>query len=388
MTWIIPKDQIGMIGVIAAWLPFLLLSSMSGIDSSAYHYLTKGHQHAFIQGVIFRLRWSITGTIIFLAGAIYWFLTEQAQLGWMFGIAAVTFPFTYAMTAVPGFFGARGWFNSLFWYRIGESITDFFGFIPILLSFIWLSEGITFFSTNQLASLVLQAGTTVYVIGKIRKETSMDLPDPSRKKMIEYGRHLTAINGISVLQSRMDAWLVAMSQPLTTTADYSIALIIQEQLRKLWGIFTTLRYPVLVKLDSSERKKRLIIEGVVVWSGLSLACLVIILLSYWLIPLLLPETYQSSLAYIPVLLFAVIAGVPGGLIEMLFKMNEDAKNQYAMRIVGAVFGVFFPAILLSTYGAMGAAFGRMIANILFSMAGIILFFISKDLEQIPGEKNI
>jgi O-antigen/teichoic acid export membrane protein len=377
ITWMIPKEQVGMIGIVSSWLPIVLLISMSGIDSAAYHYLTKGHPRAFITGVIYRFRWSLLGGLVFIIGAIYWFSQAEIILGWMFIIAGITFPFTYAMTAAPGYFGAKGSFKSLFWYRIGESVTDFFGFIPILLSLIWLTKGITFYLSNQIASLVLQVGATLWIIRNILGGSPPEFSEETRKGMVQFGRHQNALIGISVLQSRLDAWLVGMSQPLTTMADYSIALIVQEQLRKLWGIYSTLRYPVLVKMSYVSRKMRIIKEGIVVFFGMTVAGVLIVLLSYWLIPLLLPESYLRSIQYIPVLIAAVLVGIPGGITEMFFKMNEDARSQYSMRVFGAIFGILAPLIFLSKFGALGAAYGRMIANLLFSVIGIILFIKSK-----------
>lgn len=384
ITWLIPKEQVGMIGVVSSWLPIVLLVSMSGIDSAAYHYLTKGYPRAFITGVIYRFRWSLLGGLVFIIGAIYWFSQAEIVLGWMFVIAGITFPFTYAMTAAPGYFGAKGSFKSLFWYRIGESVTDFFGFIPLLLSLVWLTQGITFYLTNQIASLVLQVGSTIWIIRNILGGSPPEFPEESRKGMVQFGKHQNTLIGISVLQSRLDAWLVGMSQSLTTMADYSIALIVQEQLRKLWGIYSTIRYPVLVKMSFAARKIQMVKEGMLVFLGMSAAGILIVILSYWLIPLLLPESYALSIEYIPVLIAAVLVGVPGGISEMFFKMNEDSKSQYKMRVFGAVFGIVAPLIFLSKFGALGVAYGRLIANLLFSVVGIILLMQSKSGDKLYG----
>jgi O-antigen/teichoic acid export membrane protein len=373
ITWIFPKNEVGMIGVVTSWLPFIHLISMSGIDAAAYHYVTKGRTNAFSIGVQQRFLWSILGAFSFGVGAAYWFFSDKPDLGWIFTIAAVSFPLTYALNASPGFLGSQGKIVSLFWYRIGESLTDFSGFIPVLLSIIWINQITTFYTTNQIATAVMQITVTGILLIQIKKKVFTPLPVEEKTKMLAYGKHLTALTGIGVLQSKTDAFLVAAISPLETVADYSIALIIQEQLRRLWGIFSTLRYPVLVRLPLAVRRKRFIIEGSLLLLVLTLAAILITVLSYWLIPIILPENYSTSLNYLVVLLVATLVGMPGGLVEMYYRTQEDQKHQYWLRVFGAIMGIIFPLLLVVKFGAFGAAVGRMVANFFFSLFGLFLF---------------
>jgi O-antigen/teichoic acid export membrane protein len=138
-------------------------------------------------------------------------------------------------------------------------------------------------------------------------------------------------------------------------------------------------------MSFATRKIKIVKEGFFVFFGMTAAGILIILLSYWLIPLLLPESYVRSIQFIPVLIAAVLVGIPGGISEMFFKMNEDSKSQYTMRVCGAIFGIVAPLIFLSKFGAIGAAYGRLIANLLFSVAGIILIIKSKSGDQLDGQ---
>ncbi len=102
--------------------------------------------------------------------------------------------------------------------------------------------------------------------------------------------------------------------------------------------------------------------------------MVISVLAYFLIPIILPKDYITSLNYMVVLLVATLAGTPGGLVEMYYRTQEDQKSQYWIRGFGAIVGIIFPAILVIKYGAIGAAGGRLVANFLFSLFGLYLFF--------------
>lgn len=372
MTWLLPKEQFGMLGVIAAWLPFLQLASLSGLDGATYHYVAKGQPWAFVVTLFYRLRWSLLSSAGFLAGAALWAWQGQATLAWLFAITGLTYPVTTGMTASAGMLGAQEKFRSLFWYRIGESLTDFAGFIPLALSAWWVSQVVTFYAANQLATALMQAGVSFWIAWQLGRLRAPRLPVADERSMLQYGKHLTVMNGIGVVQTRTDALVVGSFLPLSTMADYSIALIVYEQFKRLWVIYGSVRYPPLVRLPAGPRFRRMIKEGVLVWTGFALAGLVLALLARLLIPIFLPPSYAGSFLYIDWLLAAFVVGVPGFLAEMYFRTQQDEKRQYAMRSTAAMVGLILPAALVFRWGAAGVVFGRFLASLTLSLAGVWL----------------
>ena len=284
MTWLLPKEQVGMMGVVAAWLPFLQLLSLSGLDGASYHYVAKGQPWAFVINLTYRLRWSLLSTAGFLVGAAYWWWQGAIPLAWMFVIAGVSYPVTVGLSACGGMLGAQENFVGLFWYRLGESLTDFVGFVPVLLS-VWLvNQVVTFYGANQVATAIMQILVTFWLINKLRASQYQPLSPENEREMVRYGRHLTVMNGIGVAQTRTDALLVGSFLPLTIMADYSIALLVYEQFKRLWNVYLSVRYPPLVRLTEKRRRRRIVIEGSIIWLGFVVTGLILSLLAHWLIP--------------------------------------------------------------------------------------------------------
>ncbi|MCB9422442.1 MAG: oligosaccharide flippase family protein [Ardenticatenaceae bacterium] len=379
MTWLLPKDQVGMMGVVAAWVPFLQLLSLSGLDTASYHYVAKGQPWAFRINLSYRLRWSLLSTVGFLAVASYWWWRGEIPLAWMFVITGISFPVTMGLTAAGGMLGAQEKFVGLFWYRLGESVTDFVGFVPILLSVWFVNQVVTFYGANQVATAVMQIIVSVWLLKQLRQSVTFLAPTDDAREMIRYGKHQTFISSISVVQSRTDALLIGTLFPLATVADYSIALLIFEQIRRLWSIYVTMRYPPLVRLPLLRRRRRLVAEGGVVWVGFIFLGISLAVISHWLIPIILPANYASSLGYVNWLIATVLIGLPGGVAEMYFRMAQSEKHQYIMRIVAAVVSVIAPItiLLISNIGAYGVVIGRFVANFCFSVLGIVLFWRHK-----------
>lgn len=374
MTWLLPKEQVGMMGVVAAWLPFLQLLSLSGLDSASYHYVAKGQPGAFMVNLAYRLRWSLLSTVGFLVGAAYWWGQGAVPLACMFAIAGVSYPLTVGLSACGGMLGAQENFVGLFWYRLGESLTDFVGFVPILLSSWLVNQVVTFYGANQVATAVMQILVTVWMVKKLRSARTQPLPPDDEREMVRYGRHLTLMNGIGVAQTRTDALVVGSVLPLATMADYSIALLIYEQFKRLWGVYLSVRYPPLVRLPIFRRRRRILIEGGIIWLGFAIAGIGLGALTHWLIPIVLPSVYTSSLQYVNWLIAAFVVGIPGYFAETYFRTQQDERRQYIMRGTAAVFGVAMPASLVIVAGAVGVAIGRFVGSLVLSLIGVGLFW--------------
>jgi O-antigen/teichoic acid export membrane protein len=381
ITWIIPKDQVGMLGVVASWMPFLQLVSLTGFDTASYHYTSKGKAWAFVVNVSYRLRWSLLSAAGFLAGAFYWTTQQESGLAWLYVVAGLSFPLSSGLSAVAGTIGALELYKSLFWYRIWESLTDFTGFIPLIFSVWWVNKIVTFYGANQLATMVMQVGYSLWMFNLLKKNKANRLTEREKDEMIKYGKNQTGINSISVINNRIDAVLVSIFLPLNTMADYSIALLIYEQLRRLWNIYITIRYPKLVRIPFRKLWQQFVVEGTIVLSGFALIGLVISILGVWLIPIILPPSYTTSLRYIFLLILAFLAGIPAGISDTYFRTQQDPRPQYFLRLVGVFTGITTSLLLLPKWGAAGVAAGRICASVAQSIVGSILFIQNRPIAE-------
>ena len=373
MTWILPKEEIGMIGVVVAWITFIQLSSLTGLDTSIYHYIAKGFSQAFTEGTSVRLKWSIISSILFFIVSIYWFYKGDSSLALMFVVTAISFPLTNGLSACAGMLSAQQRFKSLFWYRIWESLTDFTGFIPLAFSAWLISRVVTFFTANMFATAIMQFGVSYVLYKQLRNQNQTKMLLDDKNEMVRYGKHLTVINSISTIQSRTDSLVVGMFLPLLTMADYSIGMLVSEQLKKLWVIYTTLRYPSFVKMNRDLRRKRFFIEGVIIFLGFVICSIAIMILAHIFIPIILPQSYKSSIPYIDILTASFAVSVPGIISELYFRTEQNEKRQYLIRTISAIAGIIFPLLFSFLWGGYGVAYGRLLANLSFSLVGIFIF---------------
>lgn len=375
MTWLLPKDQVGMIGVFASWQSFLVfLTWPSSLSAAAYHYVAKGQPAAFKVMVKQQLRTSLFSILGFLASAIYWWWQGNTILAILFVIGGLTYPAAVVLGACAGMLGAQENFVALFFYRIGRHLARFSGFVFLLLSRWLFKPVITFFGVNQIALALLNGSVTVWLLWQLRQAHTPPMPPEDEKEMLRYGKHLTGITAIGVLQSRTDQILISAFMPLEVMADYSIALLFQAQLKQLWKVYLSVRYPPLVRLPVQRRRRRIMVEGGILWLGFIGIVIVLSALSYWVIPIILPPSYTSSIHYIIGLLATFSVGVPGFLAEVYFRTEQDERSQYLLRSTAAIFSVALPMLLIFPFGAYGVIVGRLCGNVGLSILGGWLFW--------------
>ena len=387
VTRIFTKDEVGMIAVVGSLLPFMHLLSLSGLDSANYHYVARGFSSAFKITISKRLKLSILSGLGLLIGAVYWYWKGETTLTWLFIVTAVTYPFTYGLTSASGTLGAKEDFIRLFGFRVGTAISKYAGFVII-----WLLQGmiisvVTFYSANILALLLLQVGFTIFLLSKLGSNPSQNFHLKDQQEMVQYGGHLTVIAGFTILQSRVDALLIGWLLPLSVKADFSIAQIVYTQVKGLWMIYRGIRYPRLVRFPVDRRRKRIAFEMVFVVVVFFLISLTLGMILWLFIPIILPKSYISSIVFICWLLLAFVAGIPGFFVELYFQTCQDQQGQYILRGTSAIVGVFLPLLSFFIWQVNGIMIGRFLANLLFSILGVVLFISNNPSRKILADGN-
>lgn len=374
MTWMLPKEDFGRISVISAWAAFIVLLSLPGFDSASYHYVAKGQPWALRVAMLARRPYTLLSLLGFAAGAFYWQQQGEGVLAAFFVVMAILAPVLYTYSPAGGTLGAQERFRALFWYRIAESLTDFTGFIPLLLGLWWISQGLTFFAFNQIATALMLVLVVRWLLRRIPAAQQAVPSDQEKRTLIVYARHLSVLTALSVAQAQADSLFVGTFLPLTVAADYGIATIVANQMRVLWGIYLSVRYPVLVRFERLRRQRRMALEGALVTAGFAVTAVVAWFAAAWVIPLLLPESYQRAIPYIGWLFAAFVLSVPGAMIETYFRTEQDERRQYYLRIVSLVPSLLLPLLMLQWWGVQGVLWGRVVASALFSLiaAAIVL----------------
>lgn len=368
VTRILTKEEVGMLGIVASILPFLQLLSLSGMDGASYHYIAKGHPRAIWVNVLVRFRWSIAATIAVILGALYYgWVRNEVLVAWLLIVSAVTLPFTVGLSNLAGYFAARERFVTLFWYRVVEALSRYAGVITLLVVPAYVFRVVLFSLTNQLVLTFLLTCLALWLYRQMAREELPVMPRPEQIEMIKYGKQLTFLNVISTFQSRIDGLLVATLLPLNVIADYSIALLVYSQFKSLWQVYYSIRYPAFVRFEGVQRRRRMSIEMVVVFLGFAGLWVIGFIGLTFLIPILFPAEYSSSLPFIGWLMGAFAVSVPAYFAEIYFRTFQNEAYQFRLRGYSAFFNILLPILFFQFWQAEGIVIGRFSSGIVMAL---------------------
>ncbi|MGL4648703.1 MAG: lipopolysaccharide biosynthesis protein, partial [Caldilineaceae bacterium] len=370
LTWMLPKEDVGRINVIGAWAAFIILLSLPGLDAASYHYIAKGKAWALRVVLRARAPFTLFSSLGFLVGAAYWVWRGEGVLAAYFVFMALLSPFMFTLMPAGGTLAGQERFLALFWYRIAESLTDFAGFVPLLLGVWWISEGFTFYALNQIATTVMLVLVVRWVLRRMGAAGSATPAAAEARDLVVYGRHLSVLTAISVTQAQADSLLVGTFLPLTVAADFGIAIIVSGQMRVLWNIFLGVRYPVFVRMEAARRRHRMRWEGALATAGFAFASLLGWLAAALAITWLLPASYQAAIPYIPWLLASFVITVPGAMIETYFRTEQDERRQYFLRVSTLAPSVIIPLLMLQAWGVQGILWARVLVSIIFTLTAV------------------
>ena len=111
--------------------------------------------------------------------------------------------------------------------RLIKRIAAIFTIIPLILSTWLIGKVVVFYAANQITLGVMLIIVAVLLVKQLLNSKTDPMPEKEKNEMVRYGKHLTAIGGITTLQNRTDALLVSALLPLATMADYSIGLLVR-----------------------------------------------------------------------------------------------------------------------------------------------------------------
>lgn len=379
LTWLLPKEAIGMLGVVTSWTLFLAhLTWPSSLPLAAYHFMTKGVPGAFRAALVSQLRrahWSVLG---YLACAAWWLVQGNSTLAALFLIAGSAYPFVIVLASSANAYAARQDFVSIFWYRLAYSAALFAGFAVALFPRSSPYRSIVLYLLlNQVALSLLHIVLTANALRRLARAGESPIPERERRDLFRYGRRLTGIHVAATLLSRVDQLLVAVLAPLTAVADYTIALLAQGQFRRLWGVYSQLRYPRLMERDPATRGRCFVAEcvlGSVAFAGLALCAAGAAQL---LVPLVLPPSYADSLPFVQWMLAASALGVLGNYADLSFQLEQNARDQSILRVSSGVVQVIASVTLVLTLGALGGVVSRAVGSAAFSSIGVALMVLRR-----------
>jgi O-antigen/teichoic acid export membrane protein len=194
---------------------------------------------------------------------------------------------------------------------------------------------------------------------------------------INFGMGSYAQNLIGMLNSRAGLALVGIFSSISEVGTYSVALLIISSIRLIPDAIGTILLPKLTTLEVEEntRLSALVFKGVILLSvGL---CAVLVPISAPLILLLFGNDYAGAIVPTQIMLIGGLFGAAYQILTRVFTSDAKQKNSIVAAGTGLCAMCVASIVLIPEYGALGAAAGFMVGNILTAVLIVGLFCRSR-----------
>jgi O-antigen/teichoic acid export membrane protein len=187
--------------------------------------------------------------------------------------------------------------------------------------------------------------------------------------LLTYGIKVHVGDIMSALRQRLDQALVALLLPNVDLGHYVVALTVANGPLILVFTIANVAFPKISQQTTHEGK--LVVFGRYLRVCLALAfaaTLSLIVLSYWLIPLLFGEPFTPSVPIAQVLLLGMIPFAAKSMLADALKAWDRSLAIGRAEIVGLVTAVIALAVLLPTLGIIGAAWSLVATHVATAIA--------------------
>jgi len=301
-------------------------------------------------------RWGVLGwSFVFVALALPFFDTPLIYEHWLRGkekFRKVSVYRSLTQIIFTIFFGVYIYIFSppviwmIFWYLFG---------FTILRSFFYIK---TFGFPNLSFNKVFKTGT------KPEKET------------LAYGKHLSAMNALTIIFLAVDKVVVFHFLGATSLAIYAFALSLPDQIKAALKQIISVAMPKLAERKYEDIKRTALKRLLILLSGVSLMVVVYILLAPLMYGLFFPQ-YMESVLLSQVVALAIIPNAGVFFVRTIFNAQMKTTLQYIFSIIYPIIQTILLLVGFFIGGMIGMIIGFVIAQYIGLALALQLLYFKK-----------
>lgn len=370
----LPKKGFGVISYVVSIQGLVGLLGLPGFSTAIAQYTAKGFRYAWKLSAKRRLGFAALGSLVLVVLALV-FLDKTPELGLAFLVGALLLPLMWLSQGVGAYLSGVKRFSELAVYKLLEHLANFLGACAGLFAF-GQASGLGVLTGQWLLLNIMSLG---FVARHWRELLLPRIPTDDARgaghtaSFSRYAWSMTWLAAASGIQNWLSPILIGTFISLPELADYAIGDVFYNQMKRIWGAYYEVTTPRLLRLSGRDMRKQILREQRYVMLLWTLSCVGLGTASAIFMPVIFSGKYASSLPFIIVLLAASWVGTIGGSPEIYFRLQENDKALRMIRAVSVLSAIVFPAALISFWGALGVAIGRLLSNAVFSTVGWILF---------------
>ncbi len=323
-------------GIVAAF-------SLSGMGTAITQAVARGNEGALYKGFRSFMRWSLIMTVVAWGTAVYYFVNDNATLGWSLLVIGIALPLSQGGGFYSPFLIGKKDFKRETTFGIAATV------IPMLIT------GLVALATNSVPLLITAFFGSAAIVGLVLYRLTVRLYHPSHSDEntpVIYGRHLSAMNVLGMISFQLDRLLVFHYLGAAQMALYTVALAAPQQLRFGSKLLSTMALPKFSTQNAADMHQTLPRKAFIVFLGSLLIAGTYIVLAPYFFAIFFP-TYLDAVRYSQIFAL-VILFFPASLLQQFFVGQMRKKELYTLQTAVPIVKIVLLFLLLPHYGIWGA----------------------------------
>ena len=355
---LVPPETYGTYKYVLSLAGIFAIFSLPGMTTALARATAQGKESTIRAVTRSRIFHACIGGIFALAGSAYYFLNENVQLSLTLLIIAATLPLFDTLTTYLSYLvGKRRFDLRTRYYALTQVASTL-----VLLVTILFTDNLILILIAYFLPLVGIRAALYYHIARTIPHTSTDEEDAEVKK---YGKHLTAMQILSIVANEVDKILIWKFLGPTHVAVYTFALAIPEQIRGPLKGVGELAFPKFAAQTPEQIRENL----PALWRKLALYALGLFGISLlyaltapYVFQLIFPQ-YIESVPYSQLFAFSMVANVASIPITIL-SAQKKTSVQYIISTIQPIMAIGLLIFLIPLYGIMGAIIALMLSKLI------------------------
>lgn len=360
---VLPKEVYGTYQFFLSVAAIIGSLGLTGMNSAVARAVARGYEGTFRMAVRAQLRWGLLPFLIALALAGYYALHGNATLAVGLVVIGVFAPLVNALNTYAAFLQGKREFRRGYLYGLIWNL-PFYG-VLIVCAFLF-PGALVLLTANLLVQVVM-----LFVVYRrtLRTFKPNDEVDPDA---LAYGRHLTVMNVIGMVNAQIDLVLAFHFLGAAQTAVYSFATAVPERLSGLFKFLPTAALPKLS--EKSPAGIRMAFGKRIWWVALAMAVLTALyaLAAPALFAFLFPA-YTEAVPYSQLYGLMIVASL-SGLFTTALTAGRNVKELYVFNILSPTFQILLQLAGVIVWGLWGLIIARLGAQFLSLLLALVLLF--------------
>ncbi len=364
---LVPPEVYGTYKYILSVAGIFAIFALPGMNTALMQTAARGEDATIYAVTRARMQYASIGSIFAALGSAYYLYNGNTQLSVALLIIAATLPFFDTVYSYPSYLVGKRRFDLRAKYHAIVHIVSMVGVVT------------TIFFTDNLTCILLAYFVPLIVVRGVlhrfvTRTIAHDATPEQNKEVTHYGKHLTAMQILSMVANEIDKVIIWKFLGPVHVAMYTFALAIPEQIKGPMKGMGELAFPKFAAQSSQEIAGNL----PALWRKLGLYALGLFgisLLYIWAAPYIFQfvfPQYMESVRYSQLYALTMVTGVASIPIAIL-GAQKRAGAQYVISTIQPVIAIGFLILLVPTYGIMGAVVALMLSK--FTTLGISLGYL-------------